>query len=60
MKVAILGMLLGAGGFILIGLNGSWLVAIGVYLMVWGNNVNIPSMIRVNEKIEAAQDDMNK
>ena len=37
--VGIAGSVLVVSGFLLVGFNVGWLVAAGVYLMIWGNNV---------------------
>lgn len=39
MKLAILEMVIGVGGFVLLGLTVSWWGAVGVYLMIFGNNI---------------------
>ena len=34
----VISLVLGIGGFVLIGIFSSWLVALGVFLMMWSNN----------------------
>ena len=35
----IVGMLVGFTGFVIVGINGYWWIAIGVFLMLFGNNL---------------------
>lgn len=35
----IFGAVVGLGGFIIVGLTGNWLLALGVLVMIWGNNM---------------------
>lgn len=36
----VFGMVIGLGGLALIIIHGGWLVGLGVFLMLWGNNID--------------------
>lgn len=55
-------MALGIGGFVLIGIFAHWAAAIGVFLMFWGNNLQILTRIfsKMPDLLDTLRDAMDK
>ena len=51
MKLELVGSLVGIAGFVILGMTVGWLAALGVFIMLWGNNIE--RGVSLNKKIRA-------
>ena len=47
----LIGPAIGIAGFVIVGLNVGWLAALGIFIMLWGNNIE--RSLKLNIKMRA-------